>query len=162
MTTLKIRVYPDPILRKEAAPVEVFDAELEKFIEEMFQVMRKEDGVGLAAPQVGVSKQVAVVSYGGRDYVLINPKVLESSGNERREEGCLSVPGIYEEVERPYRVVVEACDVTGKVERITAEGFLARAFLHEIDHLRGKLFIDYLSVLKRQIIKKKMRKHWKE
>lgn len=162
MTTLKVRTYPDPILRKEAAPVEVFDGELEKFIKEMFDVMRKEDGVGLAAPQVGVSKQIAVVSYGGRDYVLINPKVLESSGSERREEGCLSVPGIYEEVERPYRVVVEACNEKGKVERIAAEGFLARAFLHEIDHLRGKLFIDYLSVLKRQIIKKKMRKHWKE
>jgi len=162
MSALKIRVYPDPILRKKAVPVDSFDSELEKFIEEMFIVMRKEDGVGLAAPQVGVSRQIAVVSYEGQNYVLINPKVLESSGSERREEGCLSVPGVYEEVERPSHVVVEAYDEKGTLRKITGEGFLARAFLHEIDHLRGKLFIDYLSVLKRQLIKKKLRKYRKE
>jgi len=162
MSALKIRVYPDPILRKKAVPVDSFDSELEKFIEEMFIVMRKEDGVGLAAPQVGVSRQIAVVSYEGQNYVLINPKVLESSGSERREEGCLSVPGVYEEVERPSHVVVEAYDEKGDLRKITGDGFLARAFLHEIDHLQGKLFIDYLSVLKRQLIKKKLRKYRKE
>lgn len=103
---------------------------------------------------MGVSRQIAVVSYEGKNYVLINPKVLELSGSERREEGCLSVPGVYEEVERPSHVVVEAYDEKGDLRKITGDGFLARAFLHEIDHLQGKLFIDYLSVLKRQLIKK--------
>ncbi|MDR1977126.1 MAG: peptide deformylase [Synergistaceae bacterium] len=155
---LKIKVYPDPVLKIPATPVERFDAKLSSFVDEMHKAMLLREGVGLAAPQVGVSKKIAIITYDGVFYVLINPRLLEREGEQEGEEGCLSFPGIYAPVKRPARVKVAAQD-TGGIERVyEVEGFTARAFLHEMDHLEGKLFIEYLSTLKRGMIRKKMYK----
>ena len=155
---LKIRIYPDPVLKMPTTPVERFDAELSSFIDAMHKAMTLYEGVGLAAPQVGVSKKIAVIDYHDVFYALINPRLLEREGEQEGEEGCLSFPGIYVAVKRPARIQVAAQDVTG-VERIyDVEGFMARAFLHEMDHLEGKLFIEHLSTLKRGMIRKKMHK----
>ena len=155
---LKIRYYPDPVLKAPTLPVEIFDEELVDFIEKMRFAMESHDGVGLAAPQVGVSKKIAVVAYDGEFYVLINPVLLEQRGAQEGEEGCLSFPGIYASVTRPSYIKVSARDETGQEHVYEAENFLARAFLHEMDHLEGKLFIEYLSGLKRGMIRKKMQK----
>ena len=156
---LEIKKYPDPVLKKPSQPVEVFDEELEKFVKDLFTAMRVHDGVGLAAPQVGVLKKIAVVEYEGKSYVLINPKVLDQKGLQDGEEGCLSFPGIYAHVTRPQWVKIEAQNEKGEFNTYEAEGYTARAFLHEMDHLTGKLFIDYLSSLKRNVIKKKAAKN---
>ena len=156
--SLKVRIYPDVALKKPAARVETFDAELADFVKKMRVTMELYEGAGLAAPQVGISKRIAVVSYNSSFYVLINPKILEQEGEQEGEEGCLSFPGIYASVKRPARVKIAAQDTTG-IERIyEVEDFLARVFLHEMDHLNGKLFIEHLSVLKRGMIRKKMQK----
>ncbi|MDR2180341.1 MAG: peptide deformylase [Synergistaceae bacterium] len=155
---LKIRIYPDPVLKMPATPVERFDSELSSFIDEMRRAMALREGVGLAAPQVGVSKKIAIIDYHDVFYVLINPRLLEQEGEQEGEEGCLSFPGIYAAVKRPARVQVSAQDVTGVDRVYDVEGFTARAFLHEMDHLEGKLFIEHLSTLKRGMIRKKMRK----
>ncbi|MFP4482050.1 MAG: peptide deformylase [Thermovirgaceae bacterium] len=162
MAVLPISEYPDPVLRETAKPVEEFDEKLKAFIEDMWETMKEYDGVGLAAPQVGVSYQVAVIEWNGKRYVLINPRIMESDGKDVREEGCLSAPGFYEEVERPSRIIVEALDEDGTPQRIEEEGFMARALSHEIDHLKGHLFFDHLSPLKRQMIKRKLQKRRKE
>ena len=156
---LEIKKYPDPVLKKKSQPVEVFDEELEKFVQNLFASMRAHDGVGLAAPQVGVLKKVAVVEYERKSYVLINPKVIDQKGTQESEEGCLSFPGIYANVLRPEWVKVEAQNEKGETQILEAEGYLARAFLHEMDHLNGKVFIDYLSLIKRNAIKKKISKN---
>jgi peptide deformylase len=156
--TLRIRVFPDPVLKIPAEPVTSFDACLAAFIDKMHLTMEMHDGVGLAAPQVGVSRKIALVSYEGSLSVLINPVLLEQEGEQEGEEGCLSFPGIYATVKRPLKIRVAARDVTGQKHVHEAEGFLARAFLHEMDHLEGKLFIEYLSNLKRGMIRKKMYK----
>ena len=156
---LEIKKYPDPVLKKEAQPVEVFDEELAKFVQDLFAAMRAHDGVGLAAPQVGVLKKVAVIEYDNKTYVLINPKVIDQKGLQEGEEGCLSFPGIYAHVTRPQWVKIEAQDEKGETHVYEGEGYTARAFLHEMDHLTGKLFIDYLSSLKRNAIKKKAAKN---
>lgn len=155
---LKLRIYPDPALSEPTEPVECFDAELASFVEKMRVALEVYEGVGLAAPQVGVSKKIALVAHDGNFYVLINPRLLEREGEQEAEEGCLSFPGIYAQVKRPSRVKVAAFDVEGVEHVYEMEGFLARAFLHEMDHLDGKLFISYLSSLKRGMIRKKMRK----
>ena len=151
---LEIKKYPDPVLKKISQPVEVFDEELEKFVKDLFTAMRAHDGVGLAAPQVGVLKKIAVVEYEGKSYVLINPKVVDQKGTQESEEGCLSFP-----VLRPEWVKIEAQNEKGETQIFEGEGYTARAFLHEMDHLNGKLFIDYLSSLKRNAIKKKISKN---
>ena len=156
---LEVLRYPNPTLKKKSEPVEVFDDELAKFVENLFAAMRAHDGVGLAAPQVGVHKKIAVIEYESKSYVLINPKVIEQSGSQDGEEGCLSFPGIYAHVTRPEKVKIETYDEHGDKKIIEGEGYTARAFLHEMDHLEGKLFIDYLSNLKRNAIKKKALKH---
>ncbi len=156
---LEVLRYPNPALKKKSEPVEVFDDGLAKFVENLFAAMRAHDGVGLAAPQVGVLKKVAVVEYDGKSYVLINPKVIDQKGIQEGEEGCLSFPGIYAHVTRPQWVKIEAQDVTGAAHTYEGEGYTARAFLHEMDHLNGKVFIDYLSNLKRTAIKKKLAKN---
>ena len=156
---LEIKKYPDPVLKKISEPVTVFDDELADFVKKLFASMRVHDGVGLAAPQVGVLKKVAVVEYDGKSYVLINPRVIDQKGIQEGEEGCLSFPGIYAHVNRPQWVKIETFDSHGDKQIIEAEGYTARAFLHEMDHLSGKLFIDYLSSLKRNAIKKKAVKH---
>lgn len=155
---LSIRVFPDPVLKMPTTPVETFDADLAAFIEKMRIAMEIHDGVGLAAPQVGVSKKIALVARDDMLYVLINPRLLEQEGEQNGEEGCLSFPGIYANVKRPNRAKVAAQDLTGQERIYEVEGFLARAFLHEMDHLDGKLFIEYLSNLKRGMIRKKMYK----
>ena len=156
---LEIKKYPDPVLKKISEPVTVFDDELAEFVKVLFSSMRVHDGVGLAAPQVGVLKKIAVVEYEGKSYVLINPKVIDQKGIQEGEEGCLSFPGIYAHVTRPQWVKIETQDVEGNTQTFEGEGYTARAFLHEMDHLNGKLFIDYLSSLKRNAIKKKAVKH---
>ena len=156
---LEIRKYPDPVLKKISEPVTVFDEALADFVKVLFASMRVHDGVGLAAPQVGVLKKIAVVEYEGKSYVLINPKVIDQKGIQEGEEGCLSFPGIYANVVRPQWVKIETHDLNGNIHTYEGEGYTARAFLHEMDHLSGKLFIDYLSNLKRNAIKKKVTKH---
>ena len=156
---LEILHYPNPVLKKPSEEVKVFDEELEDFVKKLFASMRAHDGVGLAAPQVGVLKKIAVIEYDGKSYTLINPKVIDSKGIQEGEEGCLSFPGLYANVTRPEWVKVESDDLHGEKIFIEAHGFTARAFLHEMDHLNGKLFIDHLSSIKRNAIKKKAAKH---
>ncbi|WOL38901.1 peptide deformylase [Pyramidobacter sp. YE332] len=155
---LKIVEFPDPVLRRATRPVTVFDEALKVFVDEMTIVMKDDDGVGIAAPQVGVSKKVAVVCFEGERYVLVNPVIVEATGTQRGEEGCLSFPGIFGEVERAERVVVECQDETGARRRHEAKGFVARAFQHEIEHLEGKLLIDHFSPMKRELIRKRLMK----
>lgn len=162
MQTYEIRVYPDPVLGVKSKDVDVFDEELLDLVHSMKLTMKVADGLGLAAPQIGVSKRIAVISRDDREYVLINPKLLEQSGSETKEEGCLSFPGIFAQVERPQKIKVSAQDERGKILEHEVEGVLARAFLHEIDHLDGKLFIEFLSPMKRGMIRKKMQKRAKE
>ncbi|SMG08435.1 peptide deformylase [Dethiosulfovibrio salsuginis] len=157
-----LRVFPDPILRKETRTIAVFDKDFLLFVDELKKLMIEYDGVGLAAPQIGESLKVAVILYEDTYYVLINPTIVEKEDEQRDQEGCLSFPGVFEDITRPYRVVVEAQDETGAPRRIEAEGFLARAMCHEIDHLNGKLMIDHLSPMKRELIKKRLTKLKKE
>jgi peptide deformylase len=154
MALLPIRLYPDPVLRQRAAPVETFDEELARLVEDMVETMYAAPGVGLAAPQVGISKQIAVVDTAvGREdgglRVLINPRIVEQSGSQIDSEGCLSIPDFTEKVERPQQIKVTALDVHGNEQVFEVEEFEARAFCHEIDHLEGLLFVDHLRGLRR-------------
>ncbi len=155
--------YGAPVLEKPAAPVEKFDAELQKLCEDMFESMYAAQGVGLAAPQIGLALRLAVVDVSlGKNpeakLVLANPEIIHVEGEQREEEGCLSLPGFRSNVLRPQFVTVRALDATGKSYEMRGEGLLARAFCHEIDHLNGVLFIQHLSMLKRDLIKRKIRK----
>ncbi len=150
--------YPNPELKKISEPVTEFNDELREFINKLFTAMRASDGVGLAAPQVGVLKKIAVIEYEDKTYTLINPRVIEEGGEQDGEEGCLSFPGIYANVKRPEWAKIEAQDENGETKIYDVNGFTARAFLHEMDHLTGKLFIDYLSNIKRNSIRRKMQK----
>ena len=150
MSLLDIHVLGSPVLRKETQPVTTFDESLRTLIDDMFETMYAAKGIGLAAPQVGRLERVAVLDVDERPLVIVNPEIVEAEGTVKGEEGCLSIPEIYADVERSARVVVNALDREG--HRITIEGheLLSRCLQHEIDHLHGKLFIDYLSVLKRR------------
>jgi peptide deformylase len=155
--------YGDPILEKSTATVKKFDAEFAQLTEDMFASMYAAQGVGLAAPQIGLSLRVAVVDVtGGKNpegkVVLANPEVIHYEGEKREEEGCLSIPGFRGYVVRPQFVTVKAQNVTGETFEIRGEDLLARAFCHEIDHLNGILFIQHLSMLKRDLIKRKIKK----
>ena len=155
--------YGDPVLEKPAAPVTVFDDELRKLVEDMFESMYEAHGVGLAAPQIGISKHLAVIDVTFKKdpnakLVLVNPEIIRTEGKQTEQEGCLSLPEFREKVTRSNRVTVRAQDVEGKFFEKTGEGLLARAFLHETDHLNGKLFISHVSALKRDLIKRKIRK----
>ena len=165
MSLLAIHVLGDPVLRRETEPVEAITAELQRLIDDMFETMQAAKGVGLAAPQIGVSRRVAVVDVGvesGPPLVLINPRIVESSDEvETAEEGCLSIPEIYGEVERPYAVVLEALDRNAKPYRVATTGFQARAVQHEIDHLDGILFLDRLSAVRRSLLLSKWKKQRK-
>ena len=150
MSILDIRVLGDPILRQSTAPVKKITDELRTLVADMFETMHHARGIGLAAPQVGRTERVAVVEIEGEPLVVINPEIVEtSSGRDKAEEGCLSIPDIYADVERPKDVVVRAMDLEGNTYEVQATDLLARCLQHEIDHLDGKLFLDYLSVLKR-------------
>ncbi|TVP56277.1 MAG: peptide deformylase [Gemmatimonadales bacterium] len=163
MAIRELRYLGDPVLRESAAPVDTFDDELRRLVDDMFQTMVYEEGAGLAAPQIGISRQVLVVdvSAGGEEgrVALINPRIVESSDETEKEpEGCLSIPGVTEVVRRPARVRLEGFDPEGEPIEVEAEGLFARALQHEVDHLEGVLFIDHLSALKRRMLLKKYRK----
>ena len=155
---LHVVKYPDPILRKPTEPVTVFDDALRTLADEMTVVMKDDDGVGIAAPQVGLSKKIAVVCVDEKRYVLVNPVVVESEGEQTGEEGCLSFPGIFGTVKRANYVAVECQNENGEHKRYEVTGFAARAFQHEIEHLNGKLLIDHFSPMKRDMVRKKLMK----
>ena len=161
MAVLTILSHPDPRLRKKTPPVKAFDAALQKLIDDMFETMYAAPGVGLAANQVGVQLRLAVMDCSDahdQPLVLINPEVTESSERQEMEEGCLSVPDIRDKIQRYNKVHVRALDREGKSFEFDAEGLMAQCVQHEIDHLDGKLYIDYLSSLKRERIRKKLLK----
>lgn len=166
MALLNILRYPDPRLHKIAAPVTVFDERIKKLVADMAETMYAAPGVGLAATQVDVHEQVVVidVSDDGKNLqVFINPEITWASEDKRvYDEGCLSVPGIYDGVERPARVKVRAFDADGKAFELEADELLAVCIQHEMDHLKGKVFVEYLSPLKRNRIKTKLQKEERE
>jgi peptide deformylase len=162
MALLDVLVYPNPALRVTADSVAEFDDKLKKLLSDMLETMYFSKGVGLAAPQVGVPLRVVVIDWEGSRYQLVNPRIIEEEGEEKAEEGCLSFPGIYEEITRPSRIRVIYQDENGVERDEVIEGFLARVFCHEIDHLDAKLMIDRLSRLKRAFIKKKMERKTKD
>ncbi len=158
MAILKLHKYGSPVLREKAMQVAKVDNEIRELVENMIETMYAEGGVGLAAPQVGVSKKVIVIDTEEKGIiVLINPVIIKREGESKEEEGCLSVPGVYSPVRRSYSITVEALDLDENKIRITQEGFLAIALQHEIDHLEGYLFIDRLSPAKRLMIKDKLK-----
>lgn len=163
MATHPILQHPDPRLRKKTAPVTDFGPQLQTLIEDMFETMYAAPGVGLAANQIGVLKRIAVMDCSEdkskpEPMVMVNPQIVEQSEQEVMEEGCLSVDGYKDKVPRYRKVKLTAQDRTGKPYELLAEGLMAQAIQHEIDHLDGKLYIDYLSALKRERLKKKMAK----
>lgn len=165
MAQLQILEFPDPRLRTHAQPVTAVDAALRTLIDDMFETMYAAPGIGLAATQVNVAKRLLVLDLSERHdqpLVLINPEVLAREGVEETEEGCLSVPGYFEKVTRAERIRVRALDRNGQPIEFDADGLLAVCIQHEIDHLDGKLFVDYLSELKRTRIRKKLEKERKE
>ncbi len=168
MAVLPIITLPDPLLRKTSAPIERVDEELQRLIDDMFETMYDAPGVGLAAVQVGVPRRLVVLDVGGetederRPLVLINPEIVRLGPDMRmHEEGCLSIPDVRIEIERPSTAVVRFTDREGKAREIEAEGLLATAVQHEIDHLNGKLIIDRLSRLKRDMIVRRFKKQAK-
>lgn len=159
----RIVKFGDPVLEKPAAPVTVFDSELKKLVDDMFESMYEAHGVGLAAPQIGISKRLAVIDVTFKEdpdakLVLANPEIIHTEGKHTQPEGCLSVPDFREPVTRAKKVTVRAQDINGAWYEKTGEDILARAFLHETDHLNGKLYLSHLSALKRDLIKRKIRK----
>lgn len=161
-------IYPivklgNPVLETNAAPVTEFDNELKRLVDDMFESMYEAKGVGLAAPQIGISKRLAVIDVTFKEdpnakLVLANPEIVHTEGKQTQSEGCLSIPEFRENVTRPKIVTVRAQDINGKWYEKTGEDLLARAFLHETDHLNGKLYISHISALKRDLMKRKIRK----
>jgi peptide deformylase len=161
MAILDILHFPDPRLRNKAKPVAVVDDSIRRLIDDMLETMYQAPGIGLAATQVNVAKQVVVIDISenkDQPLCLINPEIIERDGIEQMEEGCLSVPGVYELVTRANHIRVRALDRDGKPFEMEAEELLAVCIQHELDHLDGKLFVDYLSSLKRQRIRRKLEK----
>lgn len=161
MSILHILHYPDPQLRLEAKAVERVDDSIRRIVDDMLETMYDAPGIGLAANQVNIQKRILVVDLSeekNEPLCLINPEILAAEGMEQMEEGCLSVPGIYEPVERAERIRVRALDRDGNPFELDTDGLLAVCIQHEMDHLEGKLFVDYLSPLKRQRIRKKLEK----
>lgn len=156
--------YGDPVLEREAETVTEFDTpDLHKFLADMFESMYAAKGVGLAAPQIGVSRKIAVIDCSNGEnedekLVLINPKIVKVEGKQEGEEGCLSIPTIREQVRRGRKVTARAQNAKGEEYEVTGEDLLARALLHETDHLYGKLYISHLSALKRDLVKRKIKK----
>src|SRR3954453_19559226 len=156
--------YGEPVLETSAAAVTEFDtADLHQLLADMFESMYAARGVGLAAPQIGIGKRIAVIDCSFKErpeekYVLINPEIIHTEGKQSGGEGCLSLPDFRENLARPNKVTVRAQDATGKEIELTGEGLLARAILHETDHLNGRLYISHLSALKRDLMKRKIKK----
>jgi peptide deformylase len=158
VSLLDIYVLGAPILREETRPVIDVGPEFQKLVDDMFETMYAAKGIGLAAPQVGRTERVAVVDVEGARYVIVNPEIVLREGSQKGEEGCLSIPDVYADVDRAMHVIVKAQDREGKPIEIDATELLARCLQHEIDHLHGKLFIDYLGLLKRRAALKKWEK----
>lgn len=163
MATRPIVIYGDPVLREKAVPVKEIDQETKNLVADMIATLQEANGLGLAAPQVGVSKRIFIADLSALDLaeslrVFINPEILESTGEVVLEEGCLSFPGIYQKISRPEKVKIRATDLDGKSFEMEASGMMARAILHEYDHLEGKLFIDHLSSISRALMKGKLKK----
>lgn len=167
MAILNIRKFPDPILKRKAEPVKEITGEIQRLIDDMAETMYAAPGVGLAAPQIGISIQLVVIDTNGRDnekkelITLINPQIIERTGETLWEEGCLSVTEYTADVKRAERVVVKGLDREGKETEITGEGLLSIVLQHEIDHLNGILFIDRLSLIKKDLIQRRLRKQAK-
>jgi peptide deformylase len=161
-------IYPivkfgDPVLERPSETVTVFDDDLKKLTDDMFESMYAAHGVGLAAPQIGIGRRIAVIDVTFKEdpnakLVIINPEIIHTEGKHSQSEGCLSIPDFRENVSRPNKVTVRAQDLQGKVFEKTGEELLARALLHETDHLNGKLYISHISALKRDLIRRKVRK----
>lgn len=165
MAILNVLHFPHPNLRKKAVSVEAIDSAIRSLVEDMKETMYAEGGIGLAATQVDVHKRIIVMDLTetkNQPMVLINPEIITREGTEEMQEGCLSVPGFYETVERAEKIVCRFLDLEGENVELETDGLLSVCIQHEIDHLDGKLFIDYLSPLKRQLIKKKIRKQEKQ
>jgi len=161
MALLDILIYPDPRLHAKARPVEQVDRRIQTLIVDMSETMYAAPGIGLAAPQVNVLERIIVIDISdSKDSLLtmVNPEIINSEGSAELEEGCLSVPGIYAQISRGNKIHVRALDRDGKPFELTAEGLLGVCIQHEIDHLDGKVFVDYLSRMKQDRIKKKMLK----
>ena len=159
--------YGSQVLRQNAAPVEKVDAEIKALVQDLFDSMHQAEGVGLAAPQIGVLKRVIVVDVSSQEpdrppLALINPKIVSASGTIVGEEGCLSFPDLFSEVKRAASVEVEALDIHGEWFTCAADGYYARVLQHEIDHLDGKLFVDHISPLKRQLMRGALKRLKKE
>ena len=162
MSKLSILEFPDPRLRTVATPVEQIDSSLQTLIDDMFETMYTAPGIGLAATQVDHHRQLIVIDVSeekDQPIVLINPKITSRAGEQVYQEGCLSVPGIYADVTRANTIRVEALNRQGESYAIDADGLLAVCIQHEMDHLAGKVFVDYLSPLKRDMVRKKLAKH---
>lgn len=158
MSILQLQKYGSPILREKAIPVNKMDHEVKELVDNMIETMYAEGGVGLAAPQVGVSKRIIVIDTGEKGVIaLINPVIIKREGEIKEEEGCLSIPGVYSIVRRSLSITVEALDLKGNKVQISQDGFLAIALQHEIDHLDGYLFIDRVSPTKRLMIKDQLK-----
>ncbi|GAB4405985.1 MAG: peptide deformylase [Thermodesulfovibrionales bacterium] len=164
MALLEIKRYPDRVLKERAAPVENIDRKIQRLIDDMIETMYAAPGIGLAAPQVGVSKRLIVIDVSLREgektplIVLINPEIIDSRGEIESEEGCLSLPGYTTIVKRSERVIVRGLNREGKAIEIEGEGLLSRALQHEIDHLNGVLLINRISAIKREFFKKRYQK----
>ena len=161
MSRLEILEFPDARLRTVAKPVEAFDPELGQLVNDMIETMYSAVGIGLAATQVNIHRQLLVLDVSetqDQPRVYINPRILHSEGSETCEEGCLSVPGVYAEVERPEKIRISAQDREGQTFEEDLEGMHAVCLQHEMDHLKGKLFVDYLSPLKQRMVRKKLEK----
>jgi len=161
MAKLTILEFPDPRLRTKAQPVTEFGPDLARLVADMFETMYEAPGIGLAATQVNVHKQLLVLDVSeekNQPHVFCNPRILTKDGIQTYQEGCLSVPGIFADVERANQVTVEAEDAAGKTFTLQADGLLAVCIQHEMDHLAGRLFVDYLSPLKREMVRKKLEK----
>jgi len=161
MSILNILQFPDPKLRQKAAPVTSVDDNIRTLVNDMFETMYSAPGIGLAAVQVNVLKRVLVIDISedkSQPKCFINPEIVARSGDEKMDEGCLSVPGIYEPVSRAKNITVRYLDRDGNAQELTVDGLLAVCIQHEMDHLDGKLFVDYLSEMKRNRIRKRMEK----
>lgn len=165
MSIYKIVKYGDPVLRKKTEEIKEITEDIKHLAADMLETMYAAPGVGLAAPQIGLSLKICVIDVmpeGKREpYILINPKIIDGNNMVELEEGCLSFPKIYEKVKRFNEVTAEYTDINGKLRKVTVDGFLAKAFQHEIDHLNGKVFIDLLSPWKRKDVEKEIRKRKK-
>jgi peptide deformylase len=162
MSVLRLHLLGSPVLRQHSTEVKVVDDDVRRLIEDMLETMDAAKGIGLAANQVGVARRIAVVDVDGDRFAMIDPRIVESEGRATAEEGCLSIPEIYADVTRPDRVVIEALGADGNLYRKDATGLKARAIQHEIDHLDGILFLDHLSLIKRQMLMAKWRREHKD